>query len=92
MYKLGLLKTFLRLSFKIFKEICTYVLKRLDPDPVELFRIRPGQGVPDLTGAGYIPVALHWNHTSFFLLWNVATCRLIDCWVPVTVCFVFPCA
>jgi hypothetical protein len=41
---------------RFFKEIGVYP-KRLDPDPVQIFRIRPVQQVPDLTGAGYI--ALH---------------------------------
>jgi hypothetical protein len=57
MYILGLLQGFFMVKvLRFFKEIGVYP-KRLDPDPVQIFRIRPVQQVPDLTGAGYI--ALH---------------------------------
>jgi hypothetical protein len=63
--------------------------KRLDPNPVQLFRIGPDQS------SGSDRSRLHstaLESHQFFLLWNVPTCRLIDCWVRVTLCFVFPCS
>ncbi len=42
---------------KFATNIQIFLLKRSDPDPVELFwieiRIRPGQTVPDPTGSGH---------------------------------------
>jgi hypothetical protein len=54
--------------------------------------------IPDPTwpkSSGSDPSRLHRTALpshQFFLFWNVATCRLIDCWVRVTVSFVFPSA